>query len=48
MRKNYVDYAFVWPTMHNATHFILGQFIVLRIKNWQFDEACILHITLQQ
>jgi len=28
--------------------FILGQCVALCIKNWQFDEGCILHIMLQQ
>jgi len=28
--------------------FILGQCVALRIKNWQFNEGCIVHITLQQ
>ena len=27
---------------------ILSQCIALRIKNWQFDERCILHTMLQQ
>jgi len=28
--------------------FILGQCVALLIKNWQFDEGCILHIMLQR
>ena len=28
--------------------FILGKYVALRIKNWQFDEGCMLHIMLQQ
>jgi len=31
----FVQYThFLWPTMRNATHFILGQCITLHIKNW--------------
>jgi len=26
----------LWPTMRNATHFILGQCVALRIKNWRY------------
>jgi len=27
---------------------ILGQCVALGVKNWQFDEGCIIHIMLQQ
>jgi len=46
--RRWRNYTFLWVTMRNAMHFILGQCVALRIKNWQFDEVCILHIVLQQ